>query len=288
MPTDADQPIPVIFEISLFLIGLWLLYQLGFNRAFRARWLHTNHLPTWSIAPAEFAMYLLLLFTGGFIFQAALRTWLGEFIAKAGDRAGLEIMIYGTGLDGGALLGWLIFPVLRRGWHTDYGVAPPPETNAPPALPWSKALLYGAGTVALSLPVLAGLSFGWTFLLRKLGLPDDPQDSIAIFTNTKSPAVIFGMLVVACVLAPMMEELLFRAGIYRFCRQHLGRGVSLLISGILFGAIHLNWAGFVPLTILGVILAMVYEATGSIRVSIAAHAFFNLTSIAAILTGLTK
>ena len=288
MPADEPQLFPVILEISLFLIGLWLIAQLIFKAPFRTRWLKTTQLAAWSINPAEFGIYLLLLFAGGFIFQAGLRLWLGDFIAKASDRAGLEIMVYGTGLDGGALLGWLLFPMLRRGWHADYGVAPPVEAAAPTVLPWSKALRYGAGTVALALPVIAVLSFGWTFLLRKLGLPDDPQDSIAIFSDTKSPLIVFGMFVVACIFAPMMEELLFRAGIYRFCRQHVGRKVSLLISGLLFGAIHLNWAGFLPLSVFGMILALVYEATGSIRVPIAAHALFNLTSILTSLTGLTK
>jgi membrane protease YdiL (CAAX protease family) len=96
------------------------------------------------------------------------------------------------------------------------------------------------------------------------------------------------MFVVACVLAPMMEELLFRAGLYRFCRQRLGRVAALLISGTLFGAIHANWAGFLPLSVLGVMLALVYEATGSIRVSIVAHAFFNLNSILMILSGISQ
>jgi CAAX protease family protein len=88
------------------------------------------------------------------------------------------------------------------------------------------------------------------------------------------------------VLAPMMEELLFRAGLYRFCRQCLGRGSALVISGALFGAIHANWAGFLPLAFLGVMLALAYEATGSIAVPIVAHAFFNFINIISIVSGL--
>ena len=84
--------------------------------------------------------------------QSILRLWLGDFIAKAGDKAGLEIMVYGVGLDGGALLGWLLFPTLRRAWHSDYGVALPAESPALPPPPWAKVMLYGAGTVAASLP----------------------------------------------------------------------------------------------------------------------------------------
>lgn len=288
MPNDLVQQILTVFEISLFLIGLWLTYQFLFNRSFRARWWQANYLPAWTADPAEFAIYILLLFAGGVILQSVLRLWLGDFIAQAGDRQGLEIMIYGTGLDGGALLGWLLFPTLRRAWHSDYEVKSPVElTLSSPPLSWSKTSLYGAGTVALAMPMLIALSSGWSFLLRKFGLPDAPQDSIAIFSNTKSPLVVTGMLIVACVLAPIMEEIMFRAGLYRFCRKYLGRGTSLFISGILFGAIHANWASFMPLATLGIMLAAVYETTGSIRVAIIAHALFNLNSILAILSGLT-
>lgn len=288
MPSNAVQQILTAFEIGLFLTGLWLVARLAFNAPFRNRWCRTNHLTVWPVAPAEFAMYLLLFFAGGFMLQATLRLWLGEFIQDAGDRAGLEIMIYGAGLDGGALLGLLLFPLLRRTWHADYGEAAPPVAEPGPPVPWTKTFLYAGAMVAIALPLVAGLFAAWTFLLRKLGLPEEVQDAVAVFANTKSPFVIAGMFIVACVLAPMMEEFLFRAGLYRFCRQRLGRGAALAISGVLFGAIHANWASFLPLAFLGVMLALVYEATGSIRVAIVAHAFFNLNSILLILSGFTQ
>jgi membrane protease YdiL (CAAX protease family) len=123
-------------------------------------------------------------------------------------------------------------------------------------------------------------------LLRKLGLPEEPQDLIAIFAHTKSSLVLAGMLVVACVLAPLSEELMFRAGLYRFSRKHLGRPTALLVNGVCFGALHGNWAGFLPLALLGVALSLAYEATGDIRVSVVAHALFNLNTVVLVLSGI--
>jgi membrane protease YdiL (CAAX protease family) len=97
--------------------------------------------------------------------------------------------------------------------------------------------------------------------------------------------ILAGMLTVACVVAPLNEELLFRAGIYRFCRQHLGRNWALLISGCLFGALHANWASFLPLALFGIALALAYEATGDIRVSVLTHALFNLNTVVLVLAG---
>ncbi|MEJ1971549.1 MAG: CPBP family intramembrane glutamic endopeptidase [Lacunisphaera sp.] len=117
-------------------------------------------------------------------------------------------------------------------------------------------------------------------------MSDEPQELIAIFSQTKSAPVIAGMLFVACVLAPLSEETLFRAGLYRAIRQKLGRPPAMLISALLFGVQHQNWAGFLPLAALGMLLALVYEATGSIRVPVIAHALFNLNTILIVLSGL--
>jgi len=117
-------------------------------------------------------------------------------------------------------------------------------------------------------------------------LPDDPQDLLAVFGAVHSQSLLAAMLFVACVLAPLNEELLFRGAIFRFCRQRFGRAPALLVSGVLFGALHGNWASFVPLAVLGAILAMAYERTGDIRVSILAHALFNLNTLVIVLSGL--
>ncbi len=288
MPTEPVQLILAAFEITLLLVGTFLACRLAFNPVHRVLWLDTNRLPPWPVTLPEFVLFAALIFLSGFLFQAGGRLLFGDSMARAIDRPGLEVLVYGAGFHGGALLGWLLFPTLHRYIHADYGGVPPPAPAKPPALPWPKVMLHAGGTLLVALPVLSLLSLGWTELLRAIGLPDDPQATIAIFANTKSPLVVAGMLVVACVIAPLNEELLFRAGLYRFCRQHLGRGWALLISGCLFGALHANWVGFLPLSVLGVGLAIVYEATGSIRVAVVAHGLFNLNTILIVLSGLPQ
>jgi membrane protease YdiL (CAAX protease family) len=276
MPSESVQQILAVFEIGLLLAGAFLVLRLAFAPAQRARWLGVNRLPAWPLAPAEFAALVLLVFACGFLLQAGMRILLGNALSTAADRAGLEVFFYGTAAHVGGLLGWMLFPALRRHWEMDTGTAPPAPAASAPGLPWSKVLLYGAATVLMAFPVLLLLNLGWMALLHKLGLPDEPQDLIAIFSNTKSPPVIAGLLLVACVVAPLNEELLFRAGLYRFCRQRISRGWALAICGVLFGAVHANLAGFLPLALLGAGLALAYEATGDIRVTIVAHGLFNL------------
>ena len=287
MPTDPLQLILACFELTLLLAGIWLFFRLVAVPAQRARWLAPRPLPPWPVTLPEFAIFVFLMLAGGSVLQMTAHALLKNFLPHALDRDGLLLCLNGFGFDGGGLLGWLLFRSMRRGWYADYGVAPP-SVPLSPCLPWRKVGLTAGSTLLAALPVIILFNLGWTQIIHWLGLPDDQQDLIAIFANTRSPWVIAGMLVVACVLAPLYEELLFRAGLYRFCRQRLGRSSALLSSGLLFGAVHANWASFVPLSLLGVILALAYEATGDIRVPIVTHGLFNLNTVLIVLSGLPQ
>ncbi len=287
MPTEPAQLSLIVLEMTLLFGGAGLLLWLLADSRQRQRWLGTHALPHWAVSLPEFLMAALLVFAGGFLLQSAVHAFVGPKIAGATDQTGMELFFYGAGFHGGILGGCALFPLLRRRIYAEYGGTPPPLRPAPP-LPWLRLLRYAAGTVLIALPVLTLLSLGWTSLLRAVGLPDEPQDLIGVFTQTRSPLVVAGMLTVACVMAPLSEELIFRAGLYRYIRQKLGRWPALLVSGICFGVLHGNWAGFLPLAVLGMLLALAYEATGSIRVPILAHALFNLNTILIVLSGLQE
>jgi membrane protease YdiL (CAAX protease family) len=287
MPTAPAQLAIAFFEISLLLVGAGLGVWLCFSPSARQRWLGTNRLPPTPVPLSDFLLCAVLIFLTGFAFQAAAQVWLGPIIAQATDQQGLALFAYSAANYTGALVAWrIMFPSLRRSWLGSTEV--PPPITPPPVLPWLLSFRPAAGTLMVVLPVLSLVSLGWTYLVEQLDLPVAPQDVVAIFANTKSPWVVAGMLLVACVLAPIYEELIFRAGLYRFCRQKLGRGAALVISGVCFGALHGNWAGFLPLAILGMALALAYEATGSIRVAIIAHGLFNLNTVLVLLSGLPE
>jgi len=285
MPVAPAQLVLAAFELTLLFGGGGLLISILFNGHKRHRWLGTHAMPYWAISPADFGILAVVVFFSGFLTQAVIAQFFGKAIAASANKTGLEIFAYGAAMHGGFLAAVLLFPLLRRRLQINLGPEPPALRRAG-LVSWSAVLRYAAGTVLVALPFIALLSLGWTALLRACGLPDEPQDLIAVFSQTKSPAVIAGMLLVACVLAPLSEELLFRAGLYRVIRQKLGRTPALLISALLFGVLHQNWAGFLPLAALGMLLALVYEATGSIRVPIVAHALFNLNTILIVLSGL--
>ncbi len=285
MPTDPVQLLLAAFELILWFAGGGLLLTIVFNARKRQRWLHTHVLPHWNLSLAEFALFVLMICLGAFVLSQVVSLAFGKAIAASPNKAGLEVFAYGTGMHGGFLLGWLLFPLVRRSLYSDYGRGPAPIRSAPQLSPLD-TVRYGAGTLMTALPLISLLSLAWNQLLRLVNISDEPQGIVAIFNETKSAPVIAGMLLVACVLAPLAEELIFRAGLYRFTRQKLGRTPALLISGICFGALHGNYASFLPLAVLGMLFAIVYEATGSIRVTMIAHALFNLNTLVLLLSGL--
>lgn len=97
------------------------------------------------------------------------------------------------------------------------------------------------------------------------------------------------LLVLFVVTAPLAEELLFRGVIYRALRDGLWGaralriGLSAVISGVIFGLMHLSGGqdAFIPVLVLfGVILALAYEWTGSLYAPILLHAGNNTLAVA--------
>jgi membrane protease YdiL (CAAX protease family) len=133
------------------------------------------------------------------------------------------------------------------------------------------------------MPVVAATSLIWQSLLEFSGVPAEKQDLIRMFLEVKSPLLLVLMMILACIGAPIMEELVFRAGIFRYARTRLPRWATLLVPACLFAALHNNLASFAPLVALGVLFSLAYERTGRIATSIVAHALFNLNSLVLLL-----
>jgi membrane protease YdiL (CAAX protease family) len=144
------------------------------------------------------------------------------------------------------------------------------------------------------LPLLLVTATLWEHALKLCGLPAEKQDLVGMFANADSPWVLAAMIVLAVVVAPVTEELVFRAGLFRFLRTRVPRWIALLGPSLFFAALHVNWstlqglASLAPLVVLAVVFSVAYERTGHIGTPIVAHACFNLNTIFVILSGASK
>jgi membrane protease YdiL (CAAX protease family) len=126
---------------------------------------------------------------------------------------------------------------------------------------------------------------GWKALLDLLGVEAPPQDLIGLFAKSGDADSLSVMILFAVVVAPVTEEWIFRAGLFRWLRTRAPRSAALFVPAIFFAMIHGNLAVLLPLAALGVILALGYEHYGHPAVPMLAHALFNLNTVALLLAG---
>lgn len=101
------------------------------------------------------------------------------------------------------------------------------------------------------------------------------EGNAAPVADTEGLALLLLLGLSVVVLAPVCEELFFRALLFRGLRNVWGRGGAIAASGVLFGAFHLNISVILPFTLIGALFAWAYDQSGSLWTSIAAHFLVN-------------
>lgn len=195
------------------------------------------------------------------------------------------MLVQGAAFQGGMLAGAALGAVIVRMFYT----VPPAVAETPPARAPAvgRPFLAGCGTFLVSLPLIGGIGYGWKFILDQFGIPSGEQDMVDLFRTADDPLLLLFMIILAVVVAPVTEELIFRAGLFRYLRTRLPRPVALVVPALVFAVLHGNLAAFAPLFALGVFFALAYERTGRIAVPMTAHALFNLNTILMIMAGVS-
>ena len=106
-------------------------------------------------------------------------------------------------------------------------------------------------------------------------------DSKWIADGLRSP-YWWGTALVAVVFAPLWEELTFRGFLLSaLAKTRLGIVGAGLISNTIWSALHANysWQGVVSVFLAGIVLTWLVWRTGSIWVSIIAHAMINIAAL---------
>lgn len=147
------------------------------------------------------------------------------------------------------------------------------------------ALAVGLRGYTAVFPWLFVSLFAATELTRRFGWkpPVEPIQQL-VFQEDRTGVLTLTVLL-ACVVGPVAEELFFRGVLYTAIRRRASRMIAMLISAAAFSLIHTNVVGFLPILLLGCLLADLYERAGSLASPMAIHILHNslLMSVALIM-----
>ena len=87
------------------------------------------------------------------------------------------------------------------------------------------------------------------------------------------------LLIVVSFIGPIIEEVFFRGFLYSAFKKNWGILPALFLSSILFSLVHLEIYSFIPLFMIGWLLAYIFEKTRSLFPAIFLHAIYNLILI---------
>lgn len=82
-------------------------------------------------------------------------------------------------------------------------------------------------------------------------------------------------VLLASIVAPFVEEFLFRGLVHRWISERTGMWIAIPISAAVFAALHGIPMLIPPLFVVGCLLAWVYEKSGSIWPCIVLHGVYN-------------
>jgi membrane protease YdiL (CAAX protease family) len=145
----------------------------------------------------------------------------------------------------------------------------------PRALGWAVAFL--------------GIAVASVFLVGILASPlvrgsEPPQrELLELVAGFQNPLTVLLLLLTIAGLAPLFEEWVFRGVILPWLGPRLaarlgerrGWGLAIILSGLAFGAMHLQPVGLPTLATLGWVLGWAFFRTGNLWTAVAVHACWN-------------
>lgn len=141
-----------------------------------------------------------------------------------------------------------------------------------------RTILLAIFTAIIILPIAWSLAEVSTWILVKAHTEATPQQSVRALQKAASLSqkLYFGLM--AIVMAPIVEEIIFRGVLYPAIKQEGFAKTAVWATSILFAWTHFNLMTFVPLMFLGVILTLLYETTDNLVAPILTHSLFNATN----------
>jgi membrane protease YdiL (CAAX protease family) len=160
---------------------------------------------------------------------------------------------------------------------------------------WRSLLAVGVLAAAITIPLAIASEQLAVFLV---GLIEGPSQAAAraveehlrdplrpVFEQLSGPGAAAWVLFLLAVVVPVGEEVFFRGLVYGGLRARWGVVAATIASALFFSAVHVQIIHGLPIFVLGVILAALYQRTGSLLPPIVAHGINNVIAVVSIWRG---
>lgn len=137
----------------------------------------------------------------------------------------------------------------------------------------TEELILVAGLAFLGYPVVTGLNIIWHSLISYIGTPIVP-----LFPPITSLIEFIVAIIVIGIFPSVFEELMFR-GIMLRAYERLGKYAAIAITGIMFGFLHMSFANFPVLILLGIVLGYVVYRSDSVYTGMLYHFIHNSIAV---------
>ncbi|MFZ3129595.1 MAG: type II CAAX endopeptidase family protein [Desulfosporosinus sp.] len=122
------------------------------------------------------------------------------------------------------------------------------------------------------------INISYAIFLYQHGLTPPDTDVYAKLLGQATWYSLILNLVLAGVLAPLVEETLFRGVIFGSLQAYFGKWISAVLSAMIFSALHFQNYGFFPRFVLGMVLVYLYDKYKSLYPAIALHGLNNIVA----------
>jgi len=143
-----------------------------------------------------------------------------------------------------------------------------------------KNILSGITGYIFMLPLLFTVLAVSVWLLNIIGYTPPPQPVFEVFMKESRSRVLLFLTIFVSVFGPIIEEMFFRGFMYSAIKKRFGVLIGMILSASIFSVLHTNIVGFLPIMVLGMFLAYLYEKTGSLVAPMVVHIIHNSVIIA--------
>jgi membrane protease YdiL (CAAX protease family) len=140
-------------------------------------------------------------------------------------------------------------------------------------------VFYGIVGYVAAVPALVVTLIVIAAVINVIKYVPEKQPIVELFMKEQDAAFLMYSSLFAALVGPFIEELFFRGFMYAALRKYAGVFGAMALTSAVFAALHTHIVGFLPIMLLGMVLAYLYEKTGTLVAPITVHMMHNFSMV---------